>query len=61
MLSSFISPYLADRQIVRELHEADNMPFIEVHVDRSLEAAEERDPRACTRRPVPERSRISPY
>ena len=45
VLSSFISPYLADRQIVRELHKADNMPFIEVFVDCSLEAAEERDPK----------------
>ena len=45
VLSSFISPYLVDRQIVRELHEADNMPFIEVFVDCSLEAAEKRDPR----------------
>ena len=44
VLSSFISPYLVDRQIVREMHEADNMPFIEVFVDCSLEAAEERDP-----------------
>ena len=45
VLSSFISPYLVDRQIVRELHDADNMPFIEVFVDCSLEAAEERDPK----------------
>ncbi|MBL6699711.1 MAG: adenylyl-sulfate kinase [Luminiphilus sp.] len=45
VLSSFISPYLIDRQIVRELHEADNMPFVEVFVDCSLEAAEERDPK----------------
>ena len=45
VLSSFISPYLVDRQIVRELHEADNMPFIEVFVDCSLEAAEARDPK----------------
>ena len=45
VLSSFISPYLVDRQIVRELHEADCMPFIEVFVDCSLEAAEERDPK----------------
>ena len=45
VLSSFISPYLVDRQIVRELHEADNMPFIEVFVDCRLEAAEERDPK----------------
>ena len=45
VLSSFISPYLVDRQIVRALHEADNMPFIEVFVDCSLKAAEERDPK----------------
>ena len=45
VLSSFISPYLVDRQIVRELHEAENMPFIEVFVDCSLEAAEQRDPK----------------
>ena len=45
VLSSFISPYLVDRQIVRELHEADNMPFIEIFVDCSLETAEERDPK----------------
>ena len=45
VLSSFISPYLVDRKIVRELHEADNMPFIEVFVDCSLEAAEQRDPK----------------
>ena len=45
VLSSFISPYLADRQLVRKLHEADSMPFIEVFVDCSLEAAEARDPK----------------
>ena len=50
VLSSFISPYLVDRQIVRELHEADNMPFIEVFVDCSLEAAEERDPKGLYRK-----------
>ena len=30
---------------MRELHEADNMPFIEVFVDCSLDAAEKRDPK----------------
>lgn len=44
-LSSFISPYKADRDQVRALHEADDMDFIEVFVDCSLEAAEERDPK----------------
>ncbi|MEH6588027.1 MAG: adenylyl-sulfate kinase [Halioglobus sp.] len=44
-LSSFISPYRADRDQVRELHEAAGMDFIEVFVDCSLEAAESRDPK----------------
>lgn len=44
-LSSFISPYVADRDSVRELHEAAGIDFIEVYVDCSLEAAEARDPK----------------
>jgi len=44
-LSSFISPYRADRDQVRALHEADGMDFIEIFVDCSLEAAESRDPK----------------
>ncbi|MCB1615816.1 MAG: adenylyl-sulfate kinase [Pseudomonadales bacterium] len=44
-LSSFISPYRADRDTVRELHEAAGMDFIEVWVDCSLEEAENRDPK----------------
>ena len=44
-LSSFISPYVADRDQVRALHEAAGMDFIEVFVDCSLEAAESRDPK----------------
>jgi len=44
VLSGFISPYRADRDIVRELHQADNMPFVEVFVDVPLEVAESRDP-----------------
>lgn len=45
VLSSFISPYRADRDKVRELHEADGLPFIEVYVQTSLATAEERDPK----------------
>ncbi|MEM8499254.1 MAG: adenylyl-sulfate kinase [Pseudomonadota bacterium] len=45
VLSSFISPYLADRDQVRALHEAAGMEFIEIFVDCSLEAAEARDPK----------------
>ena len=44
-LSSFISPYKADRDEVRRLHEAANLPFVEVFVDCSLAVAEERDPK----------------
>jgi adenylylsulfate kinase len=44
-LSSFISPYRADRDNVRKLHEAAGMEFIEIFVDCSLEEAEARDPK----------------
>lgn len=42
-LSSFVSPYRADRDLVRTLHEDAGMQFIEVFVDVPLEVAEERD------------------
>lgn len=44
-LSSFISPYRADRDEVRRLHDAAKLPFVEVHVDCSLAVAEKRDPK----------------
>ncbi len=44
-LTSFISPYRADRDIVRELHDTGGMDFIEVFVDVPLEVAEDRDPK----------------
>ncbi len=44
-LSSFISPYKADRDEVRRLHEAADLPFVEVYVDCSLAVAEKRDPK----------------
>ncbi len=44
-LSSFISPYMEDRDEVRELHEAADLKFVEVFVDCSLEVAEGRDPK----------------
>lgn len=50
-ITSFISPYRADRQIARELHTQttqggdEPIPFIEVHVDVPLEVAEQRDPK----------------
>lgn len=45
VLSSFVSPYRADRDTVRALHEAAGMEFIEVFVDVPLDVAEERDPK----------------
>jgi len=45
VLSSFISPYREDRERVRALHAESDMDFIEVHVDCSLEVAEQRDPK----------------
>lgn len=49
-LTSFISPYKADREQARKLHEsAENtdspLPFVEVYVDISVEEAEKRDPK----------------
>jgi adenylylsulfate kinase len=45
VLSSFVSPYRADRDIVRKLHEDAGMAFIEVYVDVPLAEAEKRDPK----------------
>jgi adenylylsulfate kinase len=45
VLSSFISPYRADRDAVRVLHDESDMDFIEVYVDCSLAEAEKRDPK----------------
>jgi len=45
VLSSFVSPYRADRDLVRQLHDAGGMAFIEVYVDVPLEEAEKRDPK----------------
>ena len=50
-LTSFISPYKADRKIARDLHAVvgqagdDSLPFIEVFVDIPVEVAETRDPK----------------
>jgi adenylylsulfate kinase len=45
VLSSFISPYVRDRELVRQVHEDAGMAFVEVFVDCSLDAAEFRDPK----------------
>lgn len=43
--SAFISPYIADRDVARKVHEKAGIPFVEVHVDVPLAVAEERDPK----------------
>lgn len=43
--SAFISPYIADRDIARSIHDKAGIPFVEVHVDVPLEVAEARDPK----------------
>src|SRR5690606_7287835 len=44
-ITSFISPYRADRDNVRKIHEEAKIPFIEVYVNCPLEEAEKRDPK----------------
>lgn len=51
-ITSFISPYRADRDSARALHAAvppgstdEPIPFVEVYVDVPLEVAEQRDPK----------------
>ena len=44
-LNSFISPYAADRDAARKLHEDAELPFIEVYVECPLDEAEKRDPK----------------
>jgi adenylylsulfate kinase len=44
-ISSFISPYQADRDQVRAIHEQSNLPFLEVFINTPLEICESRDPK----------------
>ena len=44
-MTSFISPYRADRDAARALHVAGNLPFIEVYVNTPIETCEQRDPK----------------
>ncbi len=49
VLSSFISPYRADRDLVRKLHMEAGFDFVEVFMDCSLAVAEMRDPKGLYR------------
>ncbi|MHC4081148.1 MAG: adenylyl-sulfate kinase [Planctomycetota bacterium] len=44
-ITSFISPYRADRDLARRLHEEAQLPFLEVYLDVPLVVAEQRDPK----------------
>jgi len=63
VLTSFISPYRADRQLVREVVGVD---FLEIYVDAPLTVCEQRDPKGLYRKArageIPEFTGISaPY
>ncbi|KAI0447047.1 Adenylylsulfate kinase-domain-containing protein [Xylaria telfairii] len=56
-LTSFISPFKADRELARSLHAAkaagstdEPIPFIEVYVEVPIEVAEQRDPKGLYKR-----------
>jgi len=44
-IASLVSPYLADRAAARAIHDEQELPFLEVHVDTPLEVCEDRDPK----------------
>ena len=44
-ITSFISPYAADREQARQLHDDAQLPFFEVYVQVPLAEAERRDPK----------------
>jgi adenylylsulfate kinase len=45
VLSSFISPFTKDRDLVRHIHEEAGLPFVEIFVDTPLTVCEARDPK----------------
>jgi bifunctional enzyme CysN/CysC len=50
VLVSLVSPYAADREAAAELHETDELPFLEIFVDAPLELCEQRDPKGLYKR-----------
>lgn len=44
-ITSFISPYRADRDQARKLHEENGLSFIEIFMDTPIEVCEQRDPK----------------
>ena len=48
VITSFISPYIEDRKMARDIIGAGN--FLEVHLDAPIEVCEERDPKGLYKR-----------
>jgi adenylylsulfate kinase len=44
-LTSFISPYVKDRDQARKLHEQAALPFIEIYLNTPIDVCEQRDPK----------------
>ncbi len=44
-MTSFISPYRKDRELVRALHLEGKLPFVEIHCNTPIETCEARDPK----------------
>jgi adenylylsulfate kinase len=44
-ITSFVSPYRADRDIARKLHDDAHVPFVEVFIDTPVDECEKRDPK----------------
>ncbi len=44
-LTSFISPYRKDRDLVRQIHRETGLPFIEILIDVPIDVCETRDPK----------------
>ena len=49
-MTSFISPYRADRDKVRDLHEEAGIPFLEIFTNTPIDVCEERDPKGLYKR-----------
>ena len=45
VITSFISPYISDRDLARKLHDDAGVPFLEIYVEVPLAVAEKRDPK----------------
>jgi adenylylsulfate kinase len=45
VMTSFISPYRKDRDVVRALHAAAGLPFVEIFVNTPIAVCEARDPK----------------